>query len=41
MIENHFDYEITRRKIAKAFDVKPGHPAYDPMLYLTHNDLNL
>ena len=31
MIENHFDYEITRKKIAKAFDVKPGHPAYSPI----------
>lgn len=28
MIENHFDYEITRQKITKVFDVKPGHPAY-------------
>lgn len=28
MIENHFDYNITREKITKAFDVKPGHPAY-------------
>ncbi len=31
MIENHFDYNITREKITKAFDVKPGHPAYAPI----------
>ncbi|MBO7211992.1 MAG: hypothetical protein J6V44_13465 [Methanobrevibacter sp.] len=31
MIENHFDYNITREKICKAFDVKPGHPAYAPI----------
>lgn len=31
MSADHFDYEITRQKIAKAFDVKPGHPAYAPI----------
>lgn len=31
MIENHFDYNITREKICKAFDVKQGHPAYAPI----------
>lgn len=31
MIENHFDYNITREKITKAFDVKPEHPAYAPI----------
>lgn len=31
MIEDHFDYGITREKICKAFDVKPGHPAYAPI----------
>lgn len=31
MIENHFDYNITREKITKAFDVKQGHPAYAPI----------
>ena len=39
MIENHFDYNITREKITKAFDVKPGHPAYAPICaFLDYND---
>jgi len=39
MIENHFDYNITREKITKAFDVKPGHPAYAPIwAFLDYND---
>lgn len=39
MIENHFDYEITRQKISKAFDVKPGHPAYAPICtFLDYHD---
>ena len=39
MIENHFDYNITREKITKAFDVKPGHPAYSQICaFLDYND---
>ena len=39
MIENHFDYNITREKITKAFDVKPGHPAYAPICaFLDYHD---
>lgn len=39
MIENHFDYNITREKICKVFDVKPGHPAYAPICaFLDYND---
>ena len=39
MIENHFDYNITREKICKAFDVQPVHPAYAPICaFLDYND---